>query len=52
MAVNSPVNSADKPDYERLLKALREQIEAEWFQSAWEEGSDMALEDVIRLAVD
>lgn len=52
LTVNSPVNSADKPDYDRLLRSLHERIEPEAFQSAWEAGSAMPLNEAIDLALE
>jgi len=52
LMVKSPVNSADKPEYDQLLSFLRERIEPETFQSAWEAGAIMSLDGVINLALE
>jgi predicted ATPase/DNA-binding CsgD family transcriptional regulator/Flp pilus assembly protein TadD len=52
LEANSPVNSADKPDYDRLLASLREYLGQEKFQESWQAGSGMALDSAIQLALD
>ncbi len=52
LSINSQVNSADKPDYERLLSSLHEQIEPKIFQLAWEAGAAMPLDAAIILAME
>ena len=52
LSINSQVNSADKPDYERLLSSLHEQIEPEIFQAAWQAGAAMPLDAAINLALE
>jgi predicted ATPase/transcriptional regulator with XRE-family HTH domain len=51
-SINSKVNSADKPEYERLLSSLHERIEPEMFQSAWQAGAAIPLETAINLALE
>ena len=50
--INSRVNSADKPEYDQLLSSLRERIDPEAFQSAWEAGAMMPLDATINLALE
>jgi hypothetical protein len=50
--VNSPINSADKPDYDALLSLLRERLGPETFQSVWDEGLETPLDEAIQLALD
>ena len=52
LSINSQVNSADRPDHERLLCSLHERIEPEIFQSAWEAGAAMPLDATINLALE
>ena len=41
---SSPINSADQPEYDRLLESVWESIGQERFQAAWGAGSMMPLE--------
>lgn len=52
LMVNSQVNSADRPDYDRLLGTLHERIEQEMFRAAWEAGAMMPLDAAINLALE
>ncbi len=37
--VNSPINTADKPNYDALLSALHDRLGAETFETAWNAGT-------------
>ena len=37
--MNSPINTADKPNYDALLSALRDCLGAERFETAWNAGT-------------
>jgi predicted ATPase/DNA-binding CsgD family transcriptional regulator len=47
--VNSPINSADKPNYDALLSSLRDRLGPETFQSAWNAGLMIPLVEAIHL---
>ena len=47
--VNSPINSADKSDYDALLSSLRDRLGLEAFQSAWDAGLMIPLDETIQL---
>jgi tetratricopeptide (TPR) repeat protein len=49
--VNSPINSADKPNYDALLSSLRDRLGPETFQSAWDAGLMIPLVETIQLAL-
>ncbi len=49
--INSPVNSADQPFYDALLNSLHARLDPLAFQSAWEAGSGIPLEDAIDLGL-
>jgi len=49
---NSPINSADKPIYDRLLISLQERLEPQTFQTSWEAGSILPVEEAIRIALE
>jgi predicted ATPase/DNA-binding CsgD family transcriptional regulator len=49
---NSPVNSADHREYERLQVALRQRIGVEAYDRAWKEGAKQSVGTVIRLALE
>jgi predicted ATPase/DNA-binding CsgD family transcriptional regulator len=47
--VNSPINYADKPNYDALLSSLRDRLGPETFQSAWDAGLMIPLGEAIQL---
>jgi len=49
--VNSVIDPADRPAYERNLAILRAALREETFAATWTEGSKMALEEVVEYAL-
>ena len=52
LEVNSPVNSADKQEYDQLLASLHELIDQDAFRASWEQGMEMPAEAAINLALE
>ncbi len=51
LEVNSPINSADKPNYDALLISLRARLRPETFKSAWNAGLMIPLDEGIQIAM-
>jgi len=45
--VQSVIDPADQPEYERFLSGLRSKLDLKIFQACWEEGEVMHLRDVV-----
>jgi tetratricopeptide (TPR) repeat protein len=50
-ALNAPVQSADRADYERFVAGARAAMDADAFEAAWAEGRSLTLEQAIELAL-
>jgi tetratricopeptide (TPR) repeat protein len=51
-SIDSVIDPADQREYERLISSIHEQIGEEEFQTAWDIGSSMQLDALIKLAVE
>ena len=51
-SIDSVIDPADQPEYDRILQLLGEEMGEDAFQAAWEEGNSMALDSVIKLALE
>jgi non-specific serine/threonine protein kinase len=52
VALASPIDPVDQPEYERLLSAVQSELSDPAFVAAWEAGRQMTLEDVVAFALD
>jgi non-specific serine/threonine protein kinase len=49
--VHSVIDPADRPEYERILGALRDALGQEVFDNAWREGASLSLQQAIDIAL-
>ncbi|MGH6944447.1 MAG: tetratricopeptide repeat protein, partial [Geminicoccaceae bacterium] len=52
VALASPIDPVDQPEYERLLATVQAELSDPAFVAAWEAGRAMTVEDVVALALD
>lgn len=50
--INRPVNFVDEGEYERELAEIKEEAGESVFQSAWQEGQSLNLDEAVLLAIE
>ena len=49
-AINAPIPPVERPRYDRLIAAMRAELDAAIFDAAWQEGSQLSVEQLVTAA--